>query len=71
MKMRRKPMRGELLETYDGRGVTFIERAASDKNVVKVIFNDRTETFSINNLVLPIIDTKDYEKIADEKYKGA
>lgn len=67
MKMRLKPLRGQMCESTEGP-VKFLEQVADDH--CKVLFNDALHIISMAQLDLPIIDTKDYEKIPDEKYKG-
>ena len=64
MKMRLKPLRGQTYGLY-----RFLEIAGKDKARV-ITPNDSIITVDIDELNLPIIDTRDYEKIADEKYKG-
>lgn len=65
--MRLKPLRGQRF-IVDGEEVTFIEIMSNGK--ARVIHNASVREISPSHLPLPIIDTKDYEKIKDTKYKG-
>jgi hypothetical protein len=65
MKLRRKPLRGELLETYNGKQVTFIEK--NDRGICRILIDEKEATINIDHLVIPIIDTRDYEKLAEDK----
>lgn len=65
MKMRMKPLRGKRYETNLLETVVFLER--TEQGNAKVLVNDALRVIDIDDLMLPIIDTKDYEKIADEK----
>lgn len=70
MKMRLRPLRGETY-MYAGRELLFLERIAGTNKAKMVNHMDgEMGIVEINKLDLPIIDTKDYEKIEDRKYKG-
>ena len=69
MKMRLKPLRGKKYATQDYGDVTFLETVAGD--ACKIYSStEKILIIPLENLSLPIIDTKDYEKIPDEKYRG-
>jgi hypothetical protein len=65
MKMRLKPLRGQTYKTEGGNEVVFICKTSDGYSV---LFKDIY--VHVSDLVLPIIDTKDYEKIPEKKYKG-
>lgn len=63
MKLRLRPLRGQMYGLF-----RFLEMTGKDKARV-ITPNDSTITVNIDELKLPIIDTKDYEKIENEKTK--
>lgn len=69
--MRLKPRRGEKHKTITGETVTFLEVSGNVPEFCRVL-NDKGFMITIkkDTLLLPIIDTKDYEKIGDDKYSG-
>lgn len=69
MLMRQKPIRGKKYETNKLETVIFLERTA-EGNAKVITLNDALRVMNIEDLMLPIIDTRDYEKIQDTKYKG-
>ena len=69
MKMREKPLRGKKYQTTGNGVVRFLERL--EGGMANVIAEPNTYAqIPFSSIILSIIDTKDYEKIADEKYKG-
>lgn len=75
MKLRLKPLRGQTYPSITG-DVVYLEQPHQllkhfmDDPMIKVLKEGTIITIPKSALVLPIIDTKDYEKIPDEKYKG-
>lgn len=67
MRLRLRPLRGQTYDSHWG-SIKFIERMNLD--LCKIIQNGEIRQVSIVGIRLPIIDTKDYEKIEDTKYKG-
>lgn len=67
MKLRLRPLRGQMYHTKAGTLVTILENV---DGLVRVETNGFIGQILISQLNLPIIDTKDYEKIEDTKYKG-
>ncbi len=65
--MRLKPLRGQTYET-DGGPVQFLE--ITPLGQVKVIVYDAQRVIPVEHLNLPIIDTKDYENIQEDKHAG-
>lgn len=67
MKMRLKPLRGQ---KYKAEGheceLVFVEKI-DESDLVKVYGFGGIFLLHIDDLNLPIIDTKDYEKIAEDK----
>lgn len=61
MRMRRKPYRGEHYRLGNGDEVTTLE--AKEKMVKVLLPNGKTMAVAKDDLNLPIIDTKDYEKL--------
>ncbi len=69
MKLRLKPLRGQTYLVDGVWSVMFLEKI-DRTTYVKVIFNGSTIVVPFSDMKIPIIDTKDYEKIQDTKYKG-
>jgi hypothetical protein len=69
MKMRLKPLRGQFYKSSRGE-IQFIEKINGLHGLCKVFQGLDIFQIPIGDIVLPIIDTKDYEKIEDVKYKG-
>lgn len=67
--MRLKPLRGQKYETNKLETVIFLEKTF-EGNAKILTLDDEQRIIHIEDLMLPIIDTKDYEKIEDRKYKG-
>jgi hypothetical protein len=67
MKMRLKPLRGQTYYMLDNRPITFLRRVYGGAHVLDT---GQECLVKIEHIQLPIIDTKDYEKIEDAKYKG-
>lgn len=66
--MRLRPLRGQTYETVEGHMIRFIE---NKNGICSVLFGDEPMShIHISEIALPIINTKDYEKIPDEKYRG-
>lgn len=63
MRMRLKPLRGQTYEKMIFMKMIGIKTA-------QVLSENHLINVHIDILNLPIIDTKDYEKIPDEKYAG-
>lgn len=64
MRMRLKPRRGEKRTTSQGVEVQILEEIVQGGQVVKVLLpNGKTDVVTKDDLDLPIIDTKDYEKL--------
>lgn len=69
MKLRLRPLRGQTYKTHGKfASVTFIEKTYG--GMAKVYHDGGIIIIHSSNLDLPIIDTKDYEKIEGTKYKG-
>jgi hypothetical protein len=68
-RMRLKPLRGQTYASTVGE-IVFLEKQSGADGWCNVLIKDARYSMPINNIVLPIIDTKDYEKIEDRKYKG-
>lgn len=69
--MRLKPLRGQTFKMLDGRSFQFLEKLDGIyRGCSKVILEGRVTEINTDNIELPIIDTKDYEKIPNEKYRG-
>lgn len=66
MRMRLRPRRGERLITLGGGEVTVVE--VLEKDFVKV-YGAEGKIFSVpkKGLNLPVIDTRDYERIPDNE----
>jgi len=69
MKMRLKPLRGKVYDSAWGF-IQFIEPVRGSRGLCRVLMKEKIEEVDVDGIRLPIIDTKDYEKIADEKYHG-
>lgn len=69
MKMRLRPLRGQFYPSERGE-IQFIEKINGLHGICKVVRNGSLYQMGIQEIILPIIDTKDYEKIEDKKYKG-
>ena len=67
--MRMKPLRGAFIASPIGL-VQYLERVPFHHELCRVLKDDKIIRLRVDELSLPIIDTKDYEKIADEKYRG-
>ena len=66
MRMRLRPLRGQTYETRDGNKVIFLEKQKD--GMARIVGESSfTSVIKMDDLVLPIIDTKDYEKIAEDK----
>lgn len=70
MRMRLKPKRGEKHKTTSGCDITYLETYAADKTMCKVLSDGFVAVIPKTDIVLPIIETQDYEKIDPEKYHG-
>lgn len=69
MKMRLRPLRGQFYKSAMGE-IQFIKRIPRLHGLCKVLHGLDMFQIPIDDIVLPIIDTRDYEKIEDTKYKG-
>lgn len=70
MKIKLKPLRGKKYYTEAYGDVKFIEVIGCGTCKVVCLATNKLITIPLDDLPLPIIDTKDYEKIEDTKYKG-
>lgn len=68
MRMRLKPLRGAPYKTIADGDAIFLARISDDK--CRILLNEQVMVCLISSLQLPVIETKNYEKIEDEKYKG-
>lgn len=62
MKMRLKPVRGQKWKWDRGNEVVVLEEVGEEM-VSVILSNGKTANVLKNELALPIIETKDYEKI--------
>lgn len=69
MRLRLRPLRGQFYGSERGE-IQFIEKINGLPGLCKVLQGLTIFQIPISDIVLPIIDTKDYEKIEDAKYKG-
>lgn len=70
VKLRLRPLRGKTYETKEYGPAVFIEQIFLHSKLYDKK-DGKQFTVLTEELNLPIIDTKDYEKIPDEKYRGA
>lgn len=70
MRMRLKARRGEKHKTITGSIVTFLEVTSTDKKMCKVLTDIGVVVIAKADLVLPVIETQDYEKIGADNYAG-
>lgn len=64
MRMRYKPLRGEKFKLMDGTLVTIIEPVSAFSKLLKIVLPDgKMTTVDPSEINLPIIESKNYEKI--------